>query len=113
MYPNLQQYSVNVSAGSWRNSFFINGTCATAQTIFLTWNDGHLIAVVRHFQEIIQVSHDALKRVRHQVKRPIRVNHRIFFEGTEIFLGDDGIHETLIPSGRKGSRRRGRHASAP
>jgi hypothetical protein len=64
--------------------------------ISLPWNNDHLIRIVRDLEKLIEVAHDTLKGITHEVERTIGVNDGVFFKGSEIFLANDTIVEDRL-----------------
>ena len=68
--------------------------------MYVPWNNDHFIRIVRDFEKLIEVPHDTLKGITHEIERAIRVNDGILFKGTEIFLANDAIIESLASASR-------------
>ena len=57
------------------------------------WHYRHLVSIVRSLQQFIQIPHDLLERLAHQVQRTIRKNDGIFLILAVVSLGHRGILE--------------------
>lgn len=51
------------------------------------------MSIIRHFQQIIQIPHNLLKWLAHQIQRSVRKNYRIFLKFTIVTLGNGGVFE--------------------
>jgi hypothetical protein len=63
--------------------------------LFLPWNNDHFVRFVGDFEELIQIPHDTLKGITHEIERAIGVNDGILLEGAEIFLANDAVVESI------------------
>jgi hypothetical protein len=60
------------------------------------WDDGDLFSIVGDLQQVVEISHDFLKGIRHEVQGSIGKNDRIFLVLSKVLFGD----HTVIESGR-------------
>jgi len=58
-------------------------------TNYLPRDNGNLSSIVRVLQQSIQISHDLLKRITHEIQGSIGKDYRIFLVATKVFLGHD------------------------
>jgi hypothetical protein len=62
------------------------------------WNNDYLVSIVRDFEKLIEVPHNTLKGITHEIERAIGVNDGILLEGAKIFLADNTIVQLGLAS---------------
>ena len=57
------------------------------------WHNRHLVSIVRSLQQFIQIPHDLLERLAHQIQGSIRKNDGILLILAVVSLGHRGVFE--------------------
>jgi hypothetical protein len=76
------------------------------------WDNGNLVSIVGFLQKVVEITHDSLEGVTHEIQGAIRENDRIFLVGAKVFFGNDIVAEFTCTIRGKGSYSR-RATSSP
>lgn len=83
------------------NQTSVNNHARSAPTQNSPWNNGNLVSIIRFLQECIQIPHDTLKWITHEVQRTIGKDYRIFSVFTKVTFRDDLIIQSIGRGGRR------------
>lgn len=80
--------------------------------MYSPWDYGNLVSIVGFLQKVVEITHDSLEGVTHEIQGAIRENDRVFLVGAKVFFGNDIVAEFTCTIRGKGSYSR-RATSSP